>query len=165
MSGGRLFTVSHLWEWKVLVKMVVQDFPGGAVVKNLPATAGDTGSIPGPGRSHMPQSNYARVPQLLSLCSRACEPQLLSPHTTTTEAHVPRAHASQREATAMRSPCTTIKSSPCSLQLEKARTQQQRPNAAKKKDKKKGYSPTFLTNKIKWLNILINYSFSPLTGK
>ena len=25
------------------------------------------------------------VPQLLSLCSRACEPQLLSPHATTTE--------------------------------------------------------------------------------
>ena len=32
-------------------------FPGGTVVKNLPANAGDTGSIPGPGRSHMPQSN------------------------------------------------------------------------------------------------------------
>ena len=26
-------------------------------VKNLPADAGDTGSCPGPGRSHMPQSN------------------------------------------------------------------------------------------------------------
>ena len=35
----------------------VGDFPGGAVVKNLPANAGDTGSIPGPGRSHMLQSN------------------------------------------------------------------------------------------------------------
>ena len=33
------------------------DFPGGAVVKNLPAKAGDTGSSPGPGRSHMPLSN------------------------------------------------------------------------------------------------------------
>ena len=33
------------------------DFPGGAVVKNPPASAGDTGSSPGPGRSHMPQSN------------------------------------------------------------------------------------------------------------
>ena len=33
------------------------DFPGGAVVKNPPAIAGDTGSSPGPGRSHMPQSN------------------------------------------------------------------------------------------------------------
>ena len=34
-----------------------QDFPGGAVVENLPANAGDTGSSPGPGRSHMPRSN------------------------------------------------------------------------------------------------------------
>ena len=34
-----------------------RDFPGGAVVKNPPASAGDTGSIPGPGRSHMPRSN------------------------------------------------------------------------------------------------------------
>ena len=33
------------------------DFPGGAVVKNPPANAGDTGSGPGPGRSHMPRSN------------------------------------------------------------------------------------------------------------
>ena len=51
-------------------------FPGGAVVKNPPANAGDTGSSPGPGRSHMPQSNRARAPQLRSLRSRACEPQL-----------------------------------------------------------------------------------------
>ena len=33
------------------------DFPGGAVVKNPPANAGDTGSIPGLGRYHMPRSN------------------------------------------------------------------------------------------------------------
>ena len=32
-------------------------FPGGAVVKNPPANAGDTGSRPGPGRSHVPRSN------------------------------------------------------------------------------------------------------------
>ena len=32
-------------------------FPGGAVVENLPANAGDTGSSPGLGRSHMPWSN------------------------------------------------------------------------------------------------------------
>ncbi|KAJ8783597.1 hypothetical protein J1605_008640 [Eschrichtius robustus] len=42
-------------------------FPGGAVVENLPANAGDTGSSPGLGRSHMPQSDWAREPQLLSL--------------------------------------------------------------------------------------------------
>ena len=42
-------------------------FPGGAVVENLPANAGDTGSSPGLGRSRMPRSNWAREPQLLSL--------------------------------------------------------------------------------------------------
>ena len=36
----------------------------------------------------------------------------------------------------MRSTCTTTKSSPHSLQLEKAHVQQQRPNAAKKKKQK-----------------------------
>ena len=38
-------------------EMAFKDFPGGAVVKNPPANAGDTGSIPGAGRSHMPRSN------------------------------------------------------------------------------------------------------------
>ena len=33
------------------------DFPGAAVVKNPRANAGDTGSSPGLGRSHMPWSN------------------------------------------------------------------------------------------------------------
>ena len=33
------------------------DFPGGTVVKNPPANAGDMGSIPDPGRSHVPWSN------------------------------------------------------------------------------------------------------------
>ena len=32
------------------------DFPGGSVVKNLPANE-DTGLIPDRGRSHMPQSS------------------------------------------------------------------------------------------------------------
>ena len=58
------------------------DFPGGPVVKNLSANAGDAGSIPGPGRVHMPWTN------------KACVLQLLKP------VH-PRA---TREATAMRSP-------------------------------------------------------------
>ena len=38
-------------------KKHLQGFPGGAVVENLPANAGDTGSNPGLGRSHMPWSN------------------------------------------------------------------------------------------------------------
>ena len=32
-------------------------FPGGSVVKNPPVNAGNTGSTPDPGRSHMSQSN------------------------------------------------------------------------------------------------------------
>ena len=36
---------------------ILWGFPGGAVVENLPANAGDTGSSPGLGRSHMPWSN------------------------------------------------------------------------------------------------------------
>ena len=72
-------------------------FPGGTVVRNLPANAGDTGSSPGPGRSHMQWSYWAPELQLLSLHSKAREPQLLSPRTATAEAHVPRARALQQE--------------------------------------------------------------------
>ena len=43
--------------WMKLENTLIQDFPGGAVVKNPPANAGDTASSPGLGRSHMPQSN------------------------------------------------------------------------------------------------------------
>ena len=46
-----------------LPKSTNRDFPGGPVVKNSPSNIGDLGSIPGPGRSHVP----------------------LSPHITTTE--------------------------------------------------------------------------------
>ena len=75
-------------QW-TLVKKNQEGFPGGSVVKSPPAGAGDMGSNPGPGGSHVLQSNRAHAPQLLSLCSRAQEPQLLSPHATTTEAHAP----------------------------------------------------------------------------
>ena len=80
-------------------------FSTGPVVKNQPTKAEDTGSIPGQGRPHVLWSNQAHVPQLLSLrsratgcnyrahasqllslCFRAQEPQLLSPYTTSTEA-------------------------------------------------------------------------------
>ena len=41
----------------LLLKKHVRGFPGGAVLKNTPASAGDMGSSPGPGRSHMLWSN------------------------------------------------------------------------------------------------------------
>ena len=67
------------------------------MVKNPPASAGDVGSIPGPGRFHMLWSGWAHAPQLPSLSSVAHAPQLLSPHATTTEAGAPTARAQQQE--------------------------------------------------------------------
>ena len=69
------------------IKIKLSGFPGGAVVGNLPANAGDMGSSPGLGRSHMPRSDWAREPQLLSLrvwslCSATREAAI--------EAHAPR---------------------------------------------------------------------------
>ena len=42
---------------KIEVKYRVFDFPGGSVVKNPPANAGDVSWILDSGRSNMPQSN------------------------------------------------------------------------------------------------------------
>ena len=64
-------------------------FPGRSVVKNPPTRAGDLGLIPGLGRVYMQQSNKARVAQLLSLCPRAWELQLLKPTSLTSKARAP----------------------------------------------------------------------------
>ena len=72
-------------------------FLGGPVVKNPSCNARDTVLTPGPGRSHMLQSNRAWAPQLLTQCSRALQPQWLSPCAATTEAWEPRACAPQKE--------------------------------------------------------------------
>ena len=95
-------------------------FPGGAVVENSPANAGDMGLSPGPGGSHMPRSNWARAPQLLSLCAATTEACVLGAPCSAT-----------REASTVRGPWATTKSSPCSPQLEKDRALQRRPNTAK----------------------------------
>ena len=68
------------------------------MVKNLPANAGDMGSSPGLGRSHMPQSNEARVPQLLSMHSRAREPQLLKPACLESVLHNKKSHRNEKPA-------------------------------------------------------------------
>ena len=41
---------------------IMRGFPGGAVVESLPANAGDMGSSPGLGGSHMLRSGLAREP-------------------------------------------------------------------------------------------------------
>ena len=82
------------------------------MVENLPANAGVTGSSPGLGRSHMPQSNWAREPQLLSL-------------------RVWSLCSAIGEAAIMRGLRTATKSGSRLLQLEKALAQKQRSNTAK----------------------------------
>ena len=89
-------------------------FPGGTVVENLPANAGDMGSSPGLGGSHMPRSDEAREPQLLSLRAWSlC--------------------SATREAAIVRGPRTAMNSGPRLPQLEKAIEQKRRPNTAKNK--------------------------------
>ena len=66
-------------------KRKAEDFPGATGANNLPANAGDTSSIPGLGRSHMPWSNKVHVPELLS------------PHAVTSEALTPMVCAPQEK--------------------------------------------------------------------
>ena len=81
------------------------------MVESLPAKAGDTGSSPGLGGSHMPRSNWAREPQLLSL-------------------RVWSLCSATREAAIMRGLRTAMKSDPHLPQLEEALAQKRRPNTA-----------------------------------
>ena len=84
------------------------------MVGNLPANAGDTGSSPGLGRSHMPRSSWAREPQLLSL-------SVWSLCSATGEAAIVRgARAAMRSGLHL-------------PQLEKALAQKRGPNTAKNK--------------------------------
>ena len=92
-------------EWS---RVKLGGFPGGSVVKNAPVNAWDTGSIPDPGISLMPQNNSARVPQLLSLCSPGEATIMSSLHVATRE----------------KPPLTTTREKP---------TQQARPGTAKNK--------------------------------
>ena len=54
----QIFYYKFWWSADIFIqKLFFRDFPGGTVVKNPPANAGDTGSSPGLGGSHMLQSN------------------------------------------------------------------------------------------------------------
>ena len=56
MAGQSVSEATKFMKWiqNNLLKELSKDFPGSPVFKNLPANAGDTGSIPGPGKSHVP---------------------------------------------------------------------------------------------------------------
>ena len=106
----------------------MEGFPGGAVVESLPANAGHTGSSPGLGRSRVPRSDWAREPQLLSLC-------------------VWSLYSARREAEMVRGPCTAMRGGSCLPQLEKALAQKRGPNTAINKFKK------IIKKKSKWRKI------------
>ena len=86
------------------------------MVESLPANAGDAGSSPGLGGSHMPRSDWAREPQLLSL-------------------RIWSLCSATREAAIVRGPRTAMKSGPHLPQLEKALAQKRGPNTVKNKNK------------------------------
>ena len=108
----RSHTKIHKGLWPL--KAWLGDFPGGLMVKNLPANARDRGSFPDPGRSYMPLSNYwAFALELGSHNYRAHMSQLL-------KWSCPRARAAQQEKLPQwEAHAPQLKSSPCLLQLEK----------------------------------------------
>ena len=65
-------------------RIAAQDSPAGTVVKDPPTDAGDTGSIPGPRRSHVPKGTL---------------------HATATRALMPTACALQQEKPLQREAC------------------------------------------------------------
>ena len=118
------------WAWEGVpgaTSRWLKGFPGGSVVKNPPANAGDTGSIPDPGRSHVPWSNEAQASQLQSN-----EPVLYSPGASTTKANVPRSLCSAtREATVLRSPHTDAREEPPLATTREKPAEQQRQHSQK----------------------------------
>ena len=97
-----------------LLKSTAFGFPGDSEIKNQPANAGDTGSVPSPGRFHMLQSTEAHYTTATEPASRAWEPQPLGPVCS-------RACALQQEKPPQPGAHRPqLESSPCSLQLEKS---------------------------------------------
>ena len=112
-----------------------QGFPDGSVVKNRTCSATDTKSDPW--SKKIPHAMGQLKPMaLLNLHSRACEPQLLSPCTATTEAHLlepvlrnKRSHSNEKPT---HSNQRVQESNPHSSQLENAHMQLRRLTTAKK---------------------------------
>ena len=73
------------------------------MVKNLPANAGDMGSIPGPRGSPMPRSNNASVPELpKSMRPRARAPQPQRPPPSAAVQKLPLAGTRKSPSAAMK---------------------------------------------------------------
>ena len=117
--------------------------------KTPPANAGNMSLIPGPGRFHMPWSNEAHVPQLLSsaLELESHSHWAHAPHPLKLTRREPmlrneRSHAVKR-------PRKKTKHSPCSLQLETAWAKQRRLGAV---EINKNYIKIILLLFNNWMN-------------
>ena len=122
---GKMSVIPLIDVKNVLIKCNTELFWWSSV-ESPPASAGDTGSIPAPGRSHMPQSNWAHA--------------LWSPRATTTEptgcnyywSPSPKACATQQEEPLQwEAPAPQHGVAPSYANREKAHTQQWRPSTAK----------------------------------
>ena len=91
------------------------DFPDGTVDKNPPANAGDTDSIPSPGRFHMLQGNWAQ-------------------YTATAEPSGPRARAPQQKKPRQLEVQAPLRRIAPTHRNEKAHTRQWRSSAVKNKE-------------------------------
>ena len=115
--GGRCHDSSFKDEVSKVQKRKM-GLPWWLSAKSPTANAGDMGSISGPGRSHMPQSNQAL------LNSGAHEPSTEAPH--------PRAHAPQQEKSLQwESHAPQLESSPSSPQVEKNPHSNKEPHSQK----------------------------------
>lgn len=84
--------------------------------------------------NHTAYFSFPRTLAYTCLSSRAHKPQLLT-HTLQLLKPMSLVCALQQEATAMKSPCPTTKSSPCSPKVEKAHVQQEEPTSSKNNNK------------------------------
>ena len=69
MCAAYIYIYFEYLYFKLAVELFLSDLPGGTVVKNPPASAGETGSSPGPGK--IPHAAEQRSP-----CATTTEPVL-----------------------------------------------------------------------------------------
>ena len=102
------------------LRIIFSDIPGGPGVKNLHANAGDTGSISGLGKVHLPQGNCLGATTTNLMCHNYWNPQVREPRLCYKEKPLQwEAYEPQLES------CLHLP------RLEEACAQQQRPSTTK----------------------------------
>lgn len=122
--GREVLCFNRVNVFKLGKEVEISAFPGGLVVKSPPDTAGTQ-------VQSLLQEDLMRL-GATELCTTTTEPTLLSPGCNS-EAWMPRTCATQQEKPLQWEPCTPqLESNPHSSQLEKACSQQWRPNYVSK---------------------------------